>query len=507
MALLAMFNLTAQTVFTEDFEPGPALPTDWVNNDIAAGGEVWVAATGGEAVGIIAPNTAYYTSGGMDGYYAVFDSDGYGGAIAENAALESPAFDCSGLTNVTLQYNHFFTSGYGGAGFVEVYDGAAWVQVASYGASTVSGIQSIDVSAELGGVTNAQVRFRWVGDYAWGWAFDTVEVYQCVETAVPACATVIAPADVATDVATTESADGTSRLVSFSWGAVPGALSYDFVFDGTVLTNVITTTIDIIGLDYSTAYNWSIVPVNCFGSAIGCATWTFTTESAPPPPSNDNLADAIAINCGDTVMGDTTFATLDEDDAPDAAASGDENGADTDSENLWYSFMGTGDSVFLDTCNAGTDFDTEILVFTGASGALTLIDEGYDECGFAGGFAAQTDFISVAGTQYWISIEGYNSGNTGAFELTVTCTPLSTPEFENGLALTYYPNPVSNILTLKSQKDMENVSVYNMLGQEVLRTAPNVVNAEVNMSDLQAGAYFVKVTIGNATETVRIIKN
>ncbi|WP_404824759.1 T9SS type A sorting domain-containing protein, partial [Oceanihabitans sediminis] len=33
------------------------------------------------------------------------------------------------------------------------------------------------------------------------------------------------------------------------------------------------------------------------------------------------------------------------------------------------------------------------------------------------------------------------------------------------------------------------------------------VNTEVNMSALGTGAYFVKVTIGNATETVRIIKN
>ncbi|MGB1309164.1 MAG: T9SS type A sorting domain-containing protein [Oceanihabitans sp.] len=84
---------------------------------------------------------------------------------------------------------------------------------------------------------------------------------------------------------------------------------------------------------------------------------------------------------------------------------------------------------------------------------------------------------------------------------------LATQDFDNGLAFTYYPNPVNNALSLKAQKDIENVSVYNMLGQEVLRTAPNAVNTEVNMSALQSGAYFVKVTIGNATETVRIIKN
>ncbi|QRM90903.1 T9SS type A sorting domain-containing protein [Lacinutrix sp. WUR7] len=93
------------------------------------------------------------------------------------------------------------------------------------------------------------------------------------------------------------------------------------------------------------------------------------------------------------------------------------------------------------------------------------------------------------------------------WEATVTCSTLSTQSFDNELAFTYYPNPVSSALVLKAQKDINNIAVYNMLGQEVLRTAPNAVNTEVNMSSLQAGAYFVKVTIGNTTETVRVIKN
>ncbi|WP_452226507.1 fibronectin type III domain-containing protein [Lacinutrix cladophorae] len=93
------------------------------------------------------------------------------------------------------------------------------------------------------------------------------------------------------------------------------------------------------------------------------------------------------------------------------------------------------------------------------------------------------------------------------WEALVSCSTLSNQDFDNGLAFTYYPNPVSNALVLKAQKDIENISVYNMLGQEVLRTAPNAVNTEVNMTSLQSGAYFVKVTIGNSTETVRVLKN
>jgi len=92
------------------------------------------------------------------------------------------------------------------------------------------------------------------------------------------------------------------------------------------------------------------------------------------------------------------------------------------------------------------------------------------------------------------------------WEATVACTPLSLEDY--GLTgFTYFPNPVNNVLSLRGAKEINNIAIYNMLGQEVLRTAPNAVNTDVDMSNLQAGAYFVKVTIGNATKTVKVIKN
>ncbi|MFD2550447.1 choice-of-anchor J domain-containing protein, partial [Bizionia sediminis] len=71
----------------------------------------------------------------------------------------------------------------------------------------------------------------------------------------------------------------------------------------------------------------------------------------------------------------------------------------------------------------------------------------------------------------------------------------------------YFPNPVTNTLSLRAEQNIQNVSVFNMLGQEVIRTAPNTVSSALDMSNLQAGAYFVKVTIDANVQTVRIIKN
>ncbi|MDG1715169.1 T9SS type A sorting domain-containing protein [Lacinutrix sp.] len=333
------------------------------------------------------------------------------------------------------------------------------------------------------------------------------------------------------------------------------------------------------------------------------------------PPANDDLANAMPIVCGDVVTGDNSYATLDEDTAPDPTG-----GADTDSPNVWYSWTGTGDDVTLSTIAAGFTLDTDIIVFTGTSGALTAIVGGYDEGG-APLYQSEATFTSVLGTDYLIAVDGYGSASLGTFQLTMTCVSpppvndecsgaiavalgadtafdntgatdsgvatcysgavsdlwysfdapmsgdvtitvgagtqfslwsgacgtlaqvgtcdqvahtglasgtyylsvtddggastlrvddtatLSTTDFDSSVGFTYYPNPVNNTLTLSAQKEISNVAVFNMLGQEVIRTAPNAVSNDVDMSNLQSGAYFVQVTIGQAVETVRVIKN
>lgn len=227
------------------------------------------------------------------------------------------------------------------------------------------------------------------------------------------------------------------------------------------------------------------------------------------PPVNDLFADAIALNCGDDVTGTTIGATHDEADAPSVTTVEPDTLADNDSPWVWYSYTGSGveERITLSTCGADqTDFDTELFVYIGTSGNLTLIDDGYDECGGSSeNFAAETSFTSDGTTTYYIAVGGWNASSVGNFHLAVSCETLSVNNMEQ-TAFTYYPNPVENILTLNAQSNIENVSVFNMLGQEVLRTSPNAMNSDLDMASLQTGHYFVKVTIADKTETIRIIK-
>ena len=97
-------------------------------------------------------------------------------------------------------------------------------------------------------------------------------------------------------------------------------------------------------------------------------------------------------------------------------------------------------------------------------------------------------------------------GEVEDYKVTVDAS-LSTTDFNQESLFTYYPNPVNGILTLNAQQNITDVSVYSMLGQQVIQVSPNTVSKALDMSKLQTGAYFVKVTIGEATETIRIIKN
>ena len=102
----------------------------------------------------------------------------------------------------------------------------------------------------------------------------------------------------------------------------------------------------------------------------------------------------------------------------------------------------------------------------------------------------------------WFTSIQYNN-----FDISVGSDPsLSTDEFENQAAFTYYPNPVKNTLTLNAQNNIENVRRYNMLGQEVMNAQPQAVESDIDMSSLETGTCFVQVTIASITKTVRVVK-
>lgn len=79
---------------------------------------------------------------------------------------------------------------------------------------------------------------------------------------------------------------------------------------------------------------------------------------------------------------------------------------------------------------------------------------------------------------------------------------------DNSLAgFNYYPNPANEVMHLSAAKNIESVTVYNLLGQKVMATTIGAISSDLNLSGLAAGTYMMKVTVDGQTGTYKIIKN
>ena len=73
-------------------------------------------------------------------------------------------------------------------------------------------------------------------------------------------------------------------------------------------------------------------------------------------------------------------------------------------------------------------------------------------------------------------------------------------------AFIYHPNPVKNILNISYSSDITSVTVFNLLGQQVITLNPNNTEVKVDMSSLADAPYVVNVTSGNSVKTIKIVK-
>lgn len=70
----------------------------------------------------------------------------------------------------------------------------------------------------------------------------------------------------------------------------------------------------------------------------------------------------------------------------------------------------------------------------------------------------------------------------------------------------FHPNPIKEVLQLAAYKEIQNVVIYNVMGQEVLKQDIGSTKAQVNVSNLSAGHYFMKVVSEVQMGIYKVIK-
>lgn len=70
----------------------------------------------------------------------------------------------------------------------------------------------------------------------------------------------------------------------------------------------------------------------------------------------------------------------------------------------------------------------------------------------------------------------------------------------------YYPNPIQDKLSLKSGSPIEYVIIYDLLGQVVMSSQPNTLEAQINTKEFKNGVYLIKVSLNGNQRTFKLIK-
>ena len=198
-----------------------------------------------------------------------------------------------------------------------------------------------------------------------------------------------------------------------------------------------------------------------------------------------------------------------------------------------YNFTDTTAGTFTSGTNNGT-FTGNIVTSVDAYGTLTLNNTGNGS--FSGpvtrlktvqnitlfqgffnvGLAVQTSYAYYSGsnlnpelryTKAVINIPLLNITNQTAIQIEDFATILLSTN-NNILTdnISIYPNPVNDILNIKS-KDNQKISfvIIDINGREIISKTSNDNN--INVSNLKKGIYFVKITNDNSSITKKIIKN
>jgi Secretion system C-terminal sorting domain/Ig-like domain CHU_C associated/GEVED domain len=117
--------------------------------------------------------------------------------------------------------------------------------------------------------------------------------------------------------------------------------------------------------------------------------------------------------------------------------------------------------------------------------------------------ALAAGFVLTDGATYYAT-QTIDDCESPGFAITVDVT-LGNGEFSTA-SFAYHPNPVKDMLTLSYDKNISGVEVYNIVGQKVIAKTIGQNQAQIDMSQLSAGTYMVKVMSDTASKTIKVVK-
>ena len=90
------------------------------------------------------------------------------------------------------------------------------------------------------------------------------------------------------------------------------------------------------------------------------------------------------------------------------------------------------------------------------------------------------------------------------FAVTVTVN-LANDELDN-LYFKFYPNPTSSVINISYSKNINQVTLTNMLGQIIYLKKTDATEVQVDLSRLAEATYFIKVIADDKEKVIKVVK-
>ena len=233
-------------------------------------------------------------------------------------------------------------------------------------------------------------------------------------------------------------------------------------------------------------------------------------EVAPEPPVNDNCDNAIDIpvdlsgnGCNNPVLGNNEFATDSGLTYPSCSSSF----AYGSGGDVWFSVtVPDSGNLTIETISAiNSDItDTVMAVYSGDCSGLSEVDCNDD--GGTGLFSKIELNGQNPGDVLYVRVYEYENNSFGNFGICAydhSIVALNENVIEG---LEFYPNPVDDYLNIKALSNIENIYMFDMSGKQVLNISPDNQNVQVDMTQLQKGVYFVKISIDGNLTSFKVVK-
>lgn len=121
------------------------------------------------------------------------------------------------------------------------------------------------------------------------------------------------------------------------------------------------------------------------------------------------------------------------------------------------------------------------------------------------GGVAETDYKIKYTLTSTADADGSGTNDTDSITQTFkVVTTLGVSQLEKS-SFSFYPNPTNSVINVSSEQDITTISLFNLLGQEVLSKSVNAKQYTLNVDSLSKGTYLMKVVSENTAEFEKVV--